>query len=355
MSKNPIYRASKPRGRSSSPFVVLFILLILFIGISSSLLYVKYDKYIDTPMIFTKSKGSHRAFTIKSGESSNNIITKLKTEEFISSDIALKFYVWKNNLANKVQKGSYTISPEMSPKEIFEIITGKTHQDRWLVVPSGWRLTQIAERLSANNISTLENFKEYAKTVPEYFQYKDEIPEGQSIEGYLYPDSYKISNGANAEEVVKKSLNNFSRKLTSQRLEKINESKYNLHQLATLASLIEREARYIDDKYMVSGVMYNRLNNDMRLDIDASTSYALNQWKLEMDKKELDTDSPYNTRKYKGIPPGPISNFTIDSLDAALSPKKHDYFYYISEPKEGKMIYAKDLNEHNINVANHLR
>lgn len=349
-----IYRAKRTRGKVQFPLFLPLFLIILIVGMSGLIFLSKYKTDINTPVQATESKAESRAFVINAGESSSSILNRLEEQELISSSFYGKIYLRLNSIASQLQRGSYTLNPSMSTAEIFDILSGKVAQERWLVIPEGWRLNQIGERIEANHIGSKDEFIKQTRIIPESFEYAAEIPKENGLEGYLFPDSYKLSNGATQSEIISKALNNFERKITQDIRKQIKASPYSFHEIITLASLVEREAKGMEQMKMMAGVMHNRLNTGMRLDIDASVGFAINEWKLDLNKEQLSTDSPYNTRKYRGLPPGPISTVSQNAIIATLNPVTHDYFYYISKPT-GEAVYGKTLDEHNANVAKYLR
>jgi len=148
-------------------------------------------------------------------------------------------------------------------------------------------------------------------------------------------------------------LDNFKQRIATVDTQ-LKSSKYTLHQIVTLASLIEKEARTDPSRKMVAGILINRLKKGMRLDVDATVRYITENWTRPITQADLNINSPYNTRKVAGLPPGPICNPGLASIQAVLSPAASDYLYYLTDP-EGVIYYAKTLDEHNANKAKYLQ
>ncbi|MEK7149015.1 MAG: endolytic transglycosylase MltG, partial [Patescibacteria group bacterium] len=184
--------------------------------------------------------------------------------------------------------------------------------------------------------------------------------DGNPLEGYLFPDTYRLYKDASADDVIRKMLGNFDRKLTKDMRNEIILQRKTIYEIVTIASLIEKEVKSPEDKVLVSGILWKRLQLKIALQVDASIIYIKTNGRSQLNGGEkvlyedLKIDSPYNTYKYRGLPPGPISNPGLESIEAAIYPKQSPYLFYISTP-DGKTIYSKTLEEHNTAVAKYLR
>jgi len=170
----------------------------------------------------------------------------------------------------------------------------------------------------------------------------DEMPE---LEGYLFPDTYWIRRGASLEEIVEKMKTNFQEKTKGLEI---------TPEIVIMASLIEKEVKTKEDKELVSGILWKRLEDKMPLQVDATITYITGKRTTKISKEETQIDSPYNTYKYLGLPIGPICNPGLESIMAALYPKDSEFWYYLSSP-EGKTYFSKTLEEHNIKKAKYLK
>ena len=168
-----------------------------------------------------------------------------------------------------------------------------------------------------------------------------------SLEGYLFPETYYLSKLTPEKKIVEKMVNTFKEKvLKSQILKSIKESSLSLHEIITLASLIEKETGLDSERKMISSVFYNRLKKNMRLQTDPTVIYAIEKFDGNIRKRDLKIDSPYNTYRYKGLPPGPISSPGLKSIEAAISPIKSNHLYFVSR-QDGSHHFSSNLAEHN--------
>jgi len=175
-----------------------------------------------------------------------------------------------------------------------------------------------------------------------------------SYEGYLFPDTYRFFRGASPEEIVKKLVANLGRRLSEAGIiEKIAGRGTSLHELLTLASVIEKEVRTPEDRRLVADVFRRRLEIGMALQADSTVNYVTGKSVAAASSEDVAADSPYNTYKHRGLPPGPICNPGLDAISAALEPQANDYWYFLTDA-DGGVHYAKTLDEHNANKAKYL-
>ncbi|PJA83305.1 MAG: endolytic transglycosylase MltG, partial [Candidatus Nealsonbacteria bacterium CG_4_9_14_3_um_filter_37_29] len=196
-------------------------------------------------------------------------------------------------------------------------------------------------------------------TIPEGFTVKQieerlglKLP-GENLEGFLFPDTYQFPPRVSGAEVVKKMRDNFDKKFTPYRNE-VSGAGLTPFEIITMASLLEKEVKTKEDKELVSGILWKRLENKIPLQIDATITYITGQKTTKISKEETQIDSPYNTYKYLGLPKGPICNPGLESILAAIYPKDSDYWYYLSTP-EGETTFSKTLEEHNYAKSKYLR
>lgn len=278
---------------------------------------------------------SEKIFVIEKGKTVREISNSLKKEELIKDPVVFFLLVKKLGLAEKIQAGDFRLSPSQTAKQIAENLTHGT-LDIWITIPEGKRADEIADILEKN----ISSYK------PDW---RAKLNEN---EGYLFPDTYLISKDAGIQNIISKLRNTFEGKYTSIS----NPDKLSKEEIIIIASLIEREAKFAEDRPLVASVILNRLDIGMPLQIDATVQYILGYqknerrwWKKNLTRKDLDIDSRYNTYKYPGLPPGPISNPGIETIKAVINPAKTDYLYYISD-SSGQNHYAKTLDVHNANI-----
>jgi UPF0755 protein len=179
-------------------------------------------------------------------------------------------------------------------------------------------------------------------------------PKNVSLEGYLFPDTYEVREDETAKEVVAKILSNFDRKVSKDILSKIKNQGKTLYQVLIMASVLEKEVKGFEDKKIVAGILWKRLRNGWKLQVDSTLTYITNRKSLELTKDDLTVNSPYNTYKHYGLPPSPICNPGLDSIKAAVSYKDSPYWFYLTT-KDGKTVFSRTLREHNYNRWKYLK
>lgn len=294
----------------------------------------------DTQFKAISSDKSTKIFVIAKGVGVSEIAKKLKMENLIRSELAFKIYIKQNNLTNKLQAGSYKISPSMSVFELVENLkTGS--EDIWVTLIEGWRVEEMAEELNG----------------------KLRIDNGQFIkiakEGYMFPDTYLFPKQSSASYVADTLKKTFDKRLTEDLKAKIRSKGLTEKEGVILASIVEREARSQKAREEVASILLRRFKIDMGLNADATIQYALGYqkdekswWKRHLNKEDLKVDSPFNTYLYRGLPPAPICNPSLSSLEAVANANPGTPYIYYYHDSKGNSYYAKSLDEHNENVAN---
>lgn len=297
-------------------------------------------------------------FTIEEGVAANQVWQKIVTERYGTRTTSWKYYAKRNDATSSIKSGTYILNKGENIADVIQrFVSGDTMPDELSITyPEGFTLQQIAARTAAKNIGTEQEFMtsaqpaEYITTYP----FLENIPAGRNLEGYLFPDTYQISAEDKSIDVIERMLANFARRVTPELREEAQNNGRSLEQIITMASIIEREVISDDDMAAVSGVLWKRFDSEIGLAADATIRYALNKWKAPLTYQDLQTDSPYNTRRYRGLPPGPISNPGIRAIMAAIRPEISDYYYYLSAP-DGQTIFSKTNDEHNRNKAKYLK
>jgi len=248
----------------------------------------------------------------------------------------------------------HELNKNMNIKELTEIITqGKVSVTK-ITVPEGWNLKEIADELEKKKVVNKEDFLNAAAKSYDYPSLKDK-PTEVSIEGYLFPDTYFFPANVTAETVVKNMLSNFENKVDRKILEKGKLQGYTTHEILTIASIIEKEVSEESDRAIVAGLLYKRLNNGIALEVDATINFITGKNNPQSSLEDLAIDSLYNTYKYKGLPPGPISNPGLAAIKAAVNPQNSDYWYYLNRQDTKETIFSKNFEEHLANKEKYLR
>lgn len=336
--------------------ICLIIVLILFLIVIS---FVGFYAYAMSPIGKEKEEIT---FVIKPGESKIQVTENLEEANLIRNAFALKIYLFFRSDLN-IQAGIYTFTKSDSPKEIIAKMHRGDIRNNTIKITlvEGRRLTEYAKLLSEKLKFTQEEFlakinnQEYLQElIQKYWFLEDDILNQQlyyPLEGYLFPDTYEFSENSTIEEVVQKILDHTNIKLNTIKEQIIN-SNYNIHEILSMASIIELEAVNESDRHTVSQVIYKRLDSGMGLGMDVTTYYAV---KKEMGAgltlTDLKTVNPYNTSEMNTsmagkLPVGPICNPSIQSITSALEPSNTSYLYFYADIKTGKVYFSNTFEEH---------
>lgn len=270
----------------------------------------------------------------------------LKTNDLIYSETAFLTYVRKSGFDEKLLAGHYRFSRSQNLQEIVDMIVNGRVVNISFTIPEGYTVKQIGEMLVNKGITTAEEWNEAINQDYDYSFLKD-IPLEQEarLEGFLFPDTYYISEDTNAKKIVNLMLNSFKNIWEKEFAKQAGNRDMNIKEIITLASLIEKEAKIEKERNTISGVIMNRLQKGMLLQVDATVLYCLSQHKDIITYDDLEVDSFYNTYKYTGLPPGPIACPGRASIDAALNPEKHSFYYYCSRG-DGSHCFSITYAEH---------
>lgn len=316
--------------------------------LAAVLFFICFEVYV--PM----NPSSHEIinFQVEKGWGDDEIADNLQKLGVIRSSYFFKFYAILSLKHSTLQAGEYNLSQKMSIHDIAnKMARGDIIRDK-VVILEGWDTKDIGKYLESKGICKQDYF--ISLTKKDYsgeFSFLEDKPKGVGIEGYLFPDTYEIGKGESCEDILISMLVNFEKKLTPDLRTEIANQKKSIFDIITMASMIEKEVRVIDDKKIVSGILWKRLAIGMPLQLDATINYVTGKSDPAVLTKDTKIDSPYNTYKYKGLPRGPISNPGIDSITAAIYPKTTSYLYYLSD---GKTYFSETLEQHNAAKAKYL-
>jgi len=295
-------------------------------------------------------------FIIEKGEGSAEVATRLENQGFVSNKFYFIFYVKINNLINKIMPGEYELSGSLTIPEIVVMITRQKKSFMKITFQEGWDSKKIAERLTANGFDG-DGFLNIVKNPGElknryYFLQPKEV---KTLDGYLFPDTYFFTKESTPEQIVEKILGNFNTRITVGVLAETEKQNKSLHEIITMASIIEKEANidYVnhtsdDLEKTIAGIFWKRIEKGQPLQSCATLAYILGENKKQYSFEDTRVDSPYNTYLIKGLPPGPISNSGIYAIQAAMYPNETDYNYFLSENNHN-IIFSKTIDEHNAN------
>lgn len=321
--------------------VLIVVLFLAFAGLGGWRLYLWG---INRPSI----GGETKTIVIQRGEGTSAVAERLYQENLINSATLFKIYTRLAGLGNNIQAGEYTIPGGLSLKEVVSLLQHGTFDTKVTFI-EGWRREEMAE---------------YLAKVMKRPELKDEfLQESVGLEGYLFPDTYTFPAKIKAAEVVAKMRENFDKRVTSALRQELARVGFSLNQAVIFASLVEREVKNDEDRPSVAAILVRRWRADWLLEADATVQYALasvgikpsqtDWWPKTLTADDLKIDSPYNTRLHKGLPPAPICNPGLKSLESLTKMPTTDFWFYLSD-KDGKMHYAKTLEEHNELVKEYL-
>jgi len=283
---------------------------------------------------------------IPPGASSGTVSSILVKKGIIKNPVAFRMYVVLSGKDRQLKSGYYSLSPGLSLPEVVDILVAGKVQDIEFTVPEGYTIKQIARLLQQKGILEEDEFlqavqKDYS------FDFLKSIPRDEYyLEGFLYPDTYRISRETSPRDIVLMMLKRFEQVYNDIYIENEITKKYSTREIVVLASMVEREAKVDEERPVIAGVFLNRLRRGMRLESCATIEYLLPEPKPVLTHEDLQIDSPYNTYRTSGLPPGPIANPGRASLEAVINPAETNYLYFVAKP-DGTHYFSSSLAEHN--------
>lgn len=329
-----------------------YIIIAAFLFLLSLIFYSIDEIFID------RTLDEAKIFEIKKGEDAKSVIDNLKEAGLVRNKFIVRTYIVLTGIHKEIRPGLYSVAGTYSVKQIFDdFVKGAGVKVR---IFEGWTTNEIAQALKDKEI--IENPIEFLRLAKNFDNSNSQysfLPKDKKIdlEGYLFPDTYKLERLSSAE-VIERMLDNFDTKVYSL-LE--NKPYDELRNILIMASFLEREVKSAEDMKLVSGILWKRFESEIPLQVDATLVYikCFSMNRSEDDKTncriltngDRKLDSLYNTYLNKGLPPGPISNPGLKAIAAAISPLESPYWYYLSAKDDGRTIFARTLEEHNLNRA----
>jgi UPF0755 protein len=294
--------------------------------------------------------GRQVAFTVASGATVKDIAKILYDVGLIRSQELFRYAVRQRQLDGKLKAGDYSLASGLTIQEIVDRLERGQVNTVTFTVPEGLNVLQIADLLSEKGLVDKTKFLLAARNKD---LVKDLLPDDPAIreplEGYMFPNTYKVRRGSAEEEFVKVMVDAEKAFLTREMEDRLAAMHLTFHQALTLASIIEREAVFDEERALISAVYNNRLRIKMKLDADPTVLYAWGRTAGLLTYKDLELDSPYNTYRVPGLPPGPISTSGARALWAAVNPAQVDYLYFVASPDKTH-VFSRTLSEHTANV-----
>lgn len=329
----------------------LFFLAIIFLAGGIFIAWFFPSAFIGSPAEFSVT------VEIPEGASVKEIAGLLEQKGIITSKLGYQLFAIINSAAKSAKSGEYELAPGSSYQQIArQISLGPKRNEITLRFIEGqtlddWHSKLILEGASATSIQDLtgdtREGRSFAAGLEEQFDFLAELPEGTSLEGYLFPNTYRVWKDQLPLGIVLKQLNEFE-KQTDGFAAKAAAQGRTMHEVVTLASIVEKEGRNPEERRNIARIFLNRLEIGMRLQSDATVNYVSGANNPRPTLDELEIQSPYNTYRNAGLPPGPICNPGKDALDAALNPAENNYYFYLHD-EEGNIYYARNAEEHKLN------
>ncbi|MCS6829489.1 MAG: endolytic transglycosylase MltG [Armatimonadota bacterium] len=292
--------------------------------------------------------GTLRLVRITPGMNARQIGQKLQAQGIIRSARMFEWVVRFKGWGGRLKPGTYELRPDMSPVHVARLIAEGKVATSWVTIPEGYTVRQIAQLMQERGVADAEEFLSLATQQGDSFSASFPLP--RNLEGYLFPNTYRLPQGTGARAAIQSMVSLLDREVYQKYHSEIERSGFTFHQILTIASMIEREAKVAADRPLISAVIRNRLQRGMKLEIDATVLYALGKHKSRVLYRDLEIDSDYNTYRRKGLPPGPIANPGVACIEAALRPAQVDYLYYVARP-DGSHIFTRTLQEHHVAIA----
>jgi UPF0755 protein len=326
------------------------IAVVVLVGILLAIAIPAYGAWqlLMKPQVVTEA-GLPVQVEIPEGSGTREIAEILAAKGVIDNAAMFRLRARTGEIDGKLRSGVYDLATGMPYEAVVErLLAGPPVAYVTVTIPEGYRLEQIAARYEDVVGISASEFLELAKGQAQSFSaqhpYLADVETG-SLEGYLFPKTYRIVEGSGASDVIELMLDQFDTEMRDVDLSQATAAGLTLHEVVTIASMVEREAKVAEERPLVSSVIYNRIAKGMRLEIDATIEYVLQANRPRLLNKDLEIDSPYNTYKYGGLPPGPIASPGLASLQAAALPAQTEYIYYVLTSEDGSHTFATNYQD----------
>lgn len=318
-------------------------------------------------------------FEVKAGENVTELAERLEIEQVIRSAWLFKKYLVWQGLDKKINFGEFELAAPITLARVADVLSRPGLNEREITIIPGWTIRDIAQYFEFNGMFQAEeltelvglpavSYKNWKEGAPKLssdpsaslgpsrdgslrtdLEILEDKPWYVSYEGYLAPETYRIYKNAKLEDIVLKLIQQREQEITDEMRQEMGKQGKSFYDILIMASILEREVKSEKDKRLAADILWRRYNKNWALQADSTVHYAVNKsGDVFTTKEDRDSNSPWNTYKYPGLPPSPISNPSLESIKAALYPEKNDYWYFLTTP-EGEVKYAKILDEHNAN------
>ncbi len=321
----------------------------LHIILVSSLLFLGSIIYGLTQQA-ASTTGEKFVIVVKPGMGANGIGNLLYEQGAIKSVFLFQMISKMQGMESSLQAGEYVINKNMTMQQIVAMLSKGETIYQQITIPEGYTTEQIAKLLQEKQLGNAAIFKKISQHFVPYSYMVNTNPNVvYKAEGYMFPNTYRISKGATEEQILSMMTSQFDKQFTENMRARANEMKLSIKDVIILASLVEKEAQLPADRPIIAGVFLNRLKLDMPLQSCATIQYILGYPKAELSIQDTEISSPYNTYQHMGLPPGPIANPGIEAIKAVLYPEKTAYIYFVAD-KQGAHHFSKTYDEHLIAI-----
>ena len=304
--------------------------------------------YLDAP---SGDADAIRLVEIPTGTPFNQVAAMLEKEGVISDSRKFRWLAWFKGIEKEIKAGDYTFRPAMRPSEVIDMLVEGRYTTIAVTIPEGFTISQIARALHEKGLGAKETF--LGLSVDSLFIQSLGI-KGDSLEGFLFPDTYQFRKGMGEDEILREMVSRFNDVYTDTYRKRADELGLSQIEVITLASIIEKETSDPSERSVIGAVFHNRLNKGIPLQSDPTVIYGIKNFNGNLTKEDLQTESPYNTYLIKGLPPQPIANPGEESIKAALYPSPEPYLYFVSK-NNGTHHFSTTLEGHNRAVDTYQR
>ncbi len=291
-------------------------------------------------------------FVVEPGESAATIAARLEELGLVTDGELFRMFIRYHEIDANLEAGEYVLRPNMTMAEIAETLQHARIEEVTVTIPEGWRAEQVAQMLAKENIVDGDEFLALVRGGKFDYSVLRDRPEESSLEGFLFPETYRIPAQAEAEDLIERMLSTLEERFTPELRQLAAERGMTIYEVITLASIVEREAVVTEERPLIAGVFLNRLEQGMPLQADPTIQYAkgyhatTGQWWAPVVPEDWQgVDSPYNTYLYPGLPPGPICSPGLSAIQAVLAPADTEYLFFLAKG-DGSHVFAVTYEEH---------
>lgn len=289
-------------------------------------------------------------FKIQKGQTLKNVSSALKKEGIIDNPFTPTIFLWYGEMTGRdrnIKAGVYTIPYSSRVKDLFDLFEKGSNARVTVFLPPALTLKENIKKIREAGLSIDESlFFNPPLDLKDNYQFLGDMPKDSSIEGFLFPDTYQFGPEESTKDIAITMLNNFNKKFKPEWYEILKKDKRGIYETVIMASILEKEVNSPAEKKIASGVLWKRLALDMPLQVDSSINYITQKKSPSATYADIAIDSPYNTYKYSGLPPGPIASPGQESLEAAVYPQSSSYWFYLSRQDTGETIFSQTYKEH---------